>query len=280
VPEPVLLITGTSSGIGLSTAVAAAKSGYRTVATLRSPDSAGPLRAAAAEAGVELDVRTLDVTDQASIATCLAGVLNDFGRLDAVVNNAGSGYIGTIENAPLDDVRRVMEVNFFGVVAVTRSAMRHLRASGGRLVTVSSVGGAVGQPFNEAYCAAKFAVEGFLESLAPVAAAVGVSVTIVEPGPVGTEFVNNVGVDIGALFAGAGPYLPALQAYVDHVMADFSSDAVQTGDDVAAVIMDALQAEQPPLRIQTSPWAREFVGAKLRDLDGGAVLGETSTWVG
>src|SRR5450759_3694717 len=85
-----------------------------------------------------------------------------------------------------------MEVNFFGVVAVTEAAMPHLRASGGRVFTVSSVRGAVGQPFNEASCAAKFAVEGFLESLAPVAATVGVGVAIVEPGAVTTEFVNNV----------------------------------------------------------------------------------------
>jgi NAD(P)-dependent dehydrogenase (short-subunit alcohol dehydrogenase family) len=147
------------------------------------------------------------------------------------------------------------------------------------VVTVSRVGGAVGQPFNEAYCAAKFAVEGFMESLAPVAAALGVSVTIVEPGPVGTEFVNNVGVDIGALFADAGPYLPALQAYINHVAADFTSDAVQTGDEVAAVIMEALQADRPALRMQTSPWAREFVSTSLSDVDGAAVLGETSTWV-
>jgi len=278
-PEPVLLITGTSSGIGLSTAVAAARAGYRTVATLRNPDAAGPLRAAAAEAGVELDIRTLDVTDETSIATCIDSVVADLGRLDAVVNNAGSGYLGTVEIAPPDDVRRVMEVNFFGVVGVTRAAMPHLRAAGGRVITVSSVGGAVGQPFNEAYCAAKFAVEGFLESLAPVAAAVGVSVTIVEPGPVGTEFVNNVGVDLGALFAGAGPYLPALQAYINRVMADFSSDALQTGDQVATVIMEALQTDRPALRVQTSTWARAFVGTKLVDLDGGAVLGETGTWV-
>ena len=179
----------------------------------------------------------------------------------------------------MEDMRKVMEVNYFGVVAMTKAAMPHLRASGGRVVTVSSVGGAVGQPFNEAYCAAKFAVEGFLESLAPVAATVGVGVSIVEPGPVTTEFVNNVGVDIGAMFAAAGPYLPAMQAYVDHVMADFSSDAAQTADQVAEVIMDVVTAEQPPLRVQTGTWAESFVGSKMTDLDGSAVLGQTRTWV-
>ena len=175
--------------------MAAARAGYVTVATLRDPTGDGALRAAAAAAGVELDVRPLDVTDRDSVRSGIGGVVADHGRLDAVVNNAGAGHIGTIENVDLADVRRVMEVNFFGVVAVTKAALPHLRASGGRVVTVSSVGGAVGQPFNEAYCAAKFAVEGFLESLAPVAATVGVGVTIVEPGPVTTEFVNNVGVD-------------------------------------------------------------------------------------
>ncbi len=277
--QPVLLISGTSSGIGLATAVAAGVAGYRAVATVRNPDGAGALTAAAAEAGVELDIRTLDVTDAAGVRACIDGVVADHGSLDALVNNAGAGYVGTIEQVSMEDMRKVMEVNYFGVVAMTKAAMPHLRASGGRVVTVSSVGGAVGQPFNEAYCAAKFAVEGFLESLAPVAATVGVGVSIVEPGPVTTEFVNNVGVDIGAMFAAAGPYLPAMQAYVDHVMAEFSSDAAQTADQVAKVLMDVVTAEQPPLRVQTGPWAESFVGSKMTDLDGSAVLGQTSTWV-
>jgi NAD(P)-dependent dehydrogenase (short-subunit alcohol dehydrogenase family) len=277
--QSVVLITGTSSGIGLATAVAAAGAGYRTVATLRNPDSGSALNSAAADAGVEIDVRTLDVTDQTAIRSCIDGVVSDHGRLDALVNNAGAGYVGTIEQVSMEDMRKVMEVNYFGVVAMTKSAMPHLRASGGRVVTVSSVGGAVGQPFNEAYCAAKFAVEGFLESLAPVAATVGVGVSIVEPGPVTTEFVNNVGVDIAAVFAAAGPYLPAMEAYVNHVVAEFSSDAAQTAEQVAEVIMAVLAGDGPPLRVQTGPWAEAFVGSKLTDLDGSAVLGQTSTWV-
>ena len=277
--QPVLLITGTSSGIGLSTAVVAAGAGYRVVATLRNPDSGGALTAAAAAAGVELDVRTLDVTEADSIQDCLDGIVADHGSLDVLVNNAGAGYVGTIENVSMEDMRRVMETNYFSVVAVTKAAMPHLRASGGRVISVSSVGGAVGQPFNEAYCAAKFAVEGFLESLAPVAATVGVLVSIIEPGPVTTEFVNNVGVDISAMFAAAGPYLPAMQGYLDRVVAQFGSDTAQTAEQVASVILGVLQAEQPALRVQTGPWVEAFVGMKLSDLDGSTVLGETSTWV-
>ena len=277
--QPVVLITGTSSGIGLETAIAAAKSGYRTVATLRDPSGDGALREAAGAAGVELDVRALDVTDESSIEFCVEGVVSDLGRLDALINNAGSGHVGTIENVSMSEFRRVMEVNFFGVVAVTRAAMIHLRSTRGKVITVSSVGGAVGQPFNEAYCAAKFAVEGFLESLAPVASTVGVSVTIVEPGPVTSEFVNNVGVDPAALFSGAGPYEPALHAYISHVMAEFASDNAQTSAEAADVVIGVLRADSPPLRTQTSPWATRFVGTKILDLDGAKVRGETNRWV-
>jgi NAD(P)-dependent dehydrogenase (short-subunit alcohol dehydrogenase family) len=237
------------------------------------------LRAAASEAGVELDVRALDVTDEASVRSCVEEVVADHGHLDAVVNNAGAGQVGTIENVSLEEVRRVMEVNFFGVVAVTKASMAHLRRSAGRLVTVSSVGGAVGQPFNEAYCAAKFAVEGFMEALAPVAATVGVRVSVVEPGPVLTEFVNNIGVDPERMFAEAGPYEPALQAYVAHVMEDFSSTSAQSPEQVADVVTAVLHAEAPKLRVQTSPWADAFVGTKLTDLDGSVVVGETGGWV-
>ena len=134
--QPVLLITGTSSGIGLSTAVAAAGAGYQVVATLRNPDSGGSLTAAAAAAGVELDVRTLDVTEADSIQDCIDGIVADHGSLDVLVNNAGAGYVGTIENVSMEDMRRVMETNYFSVVAMTKAAMPHLRASGGRVISV------------------------------------------------------------------------------------------------------------------------------------------------
>ena len=191
----VVLITGTSSGIGAATAVAAARAGHSVIATMRDLEKRAALDDAAGAAGVQLDVQQLDVTEAASVDDRLEYIHSEYGRLDALINNAGAGHVGTIEEESLEDVRDVMEVNFYGVVAVSRAALPLLRASRGRLVTVSSVGGVVGQPFNEAYCAAKFAVEGFMESLAPVAATVGIRVTVVEPGAVATEFVANVGVE-------------------------------------------------------------------------------------
>ncbi|GGO81605.1 SDR family NAD(P)-dependent oxidoreductase [Wenjunlia tyrosinilytica] len=276
--DKVVLITGTSSGIGLAAAVASARAGMRTVATLRDTGRADALRKAAETAGVELDIRRLDVTDAASVAAAVDSVVADYGRLDAVVNNAGAGHVGTIENETVDDVRQVMEVNFFGVVQVTKAALPHLRASGGRLITVTSVGGVIGQPFNEAYCASKFAVEGFMESLAPVAARVGVTVSVVEPGAVASEFVANVGIDAAEAVGAAGPYAPSLQAYITRTTGQFSSGA-QTPDQAAEPILEALTAERPAFRIQTSQWARGFNGTKLTDLDGSATLGLTSAWL-
>ncbi|MFE3795315.1 SDR family oxidoreductase [Nocardia tengchongensis] len=274
-----VLITGTSSGIGLATAIAAARAGWTTVATMRDLSKAENLLEAAAEHGVtdRIQVKRLDVVDPASIASCLDEVIAEHGRLDALVNNAGAGQFGTVELTSLDDFRNAMEVNYFGVVAATRAALPHLRAAQGRVITVTSVGGVVGQPFNEAYCAAKFAVEGFMESLAPVAATVGVDVTVIEPGAVASDFIANVGLDVPALLAAAGPYAPALEAYIARTRDIFTN--AQTPAEAVTAIIDALTGDHPPFRVQTSDWARDFAATTLADLDGSAVQTLTNTWV-
>ncbi|MGW1870042.1 SDR family NAD(P)-dependent oxidoreductase [Streptomyces mauvecolor] len=274
-----VLITGTSSGIGLAAAIGAARAGWTAIATMRDTGKAEALLNAAAEAGVadRIKVKRLDVTDSAGITACLDEVVAEHGGLDALVNNAGAAQVGTIEQCSVDDVRVAMEVNFFGVVAVTRAALPHLRASQGRVITVTSVGGVVGQPFNEAYCAAKFAVEGFMQSLSPVAATVGVDVSVVEPGAVASEFVANLGLDVPALLTAAGPYAPALEAYITRTQESFGS--AQTPAEAAAPVVDALTAARPPFRIQTSQWARDFVATTLADLDGSAVQNLTGSWV-
>lgn len=273
----VVLITGTSSGIGLQAAIAAAVAGHTVVATMRDLERAGALLEAAAAAGVTLDIRHLDVTQPQSVTDVVAGVIDEHGRLDAVINNAGAGHVGTIERESVDDVRAVMEVNFFGVVMVTQAALPHLRTSRGRLITVTSVGGVVGQPFNEAYCAAKFAVEGFMESLAPVAAGAGVSVTVVEPAAVASAFISNVGLDQVETIAADEVYGASLRAYLVRANASFSS--AQPVDEAGRVIAALLDGDAPAFRVQTSDAARQFVGVKLADLDGSVVQRMTGSWL-
>jgi NAD(P)-dependent dehydrogenase (short-subunit alcohol dehydrogenase family) len=274
----VVLVTGASSGIGLATAIAAARAGFTAVGTVRS--GAARLLAAAAAARVPVDVRQLELTSQESIDSCVDAVVRTHGRLDAVVNNAGiANSSPTLELSTMELLRTQFEVNFFGVVATSRAAMPHLRATRGRLLTVSSVRGVLGQPFNEAYSAAKFAVEGFMESLAPVAASVGVTVSLIEPAAVlGTSFVTSSTLDPAAVLAASGPYEQAFRTYRSWV-AGGAVEGAQTAAEVAAVIVDVLSAQDPPLRVPTSAYARDYLARKLRDPSGRDLLATTRSWV-
>ncbi|MFJ5921377.1 SDR family NAD(P)-dependent oxidoreductase [Kitasatospora sp. NPDC092948] len=268
-----VLITGCSSGIGLATAAAASRAGWTVIATVRDLDRTDALRAAAPEALV----RRLDVTDEESITSCFAALP----RLDAVVNNAGiSNFDPTLEMSTSTALRANLEVNFFGTVAVSRAAMPLLRASGGQLLTIGSVHGVVGQPFNEAYCAAKFAVEGFMEALAPVAAAHGVHVSVVVPGYVpDTQFGHFPDVNRRTVQAASGPYADTFGAYVDRLGRSWAN-AAQPAAEVADAVVRALAEDRPPFRITTNAWAAEYLSAKLADRDGRTVQRLAHDWIG
>lgn len=278
----VVLVTGTSSGIGLAVAVTAARAGFTTVATMREPGRADALREAADGAGVRVDVRRLDVTDAGSVAACLDGVRRAYGRLDAVVNNAGvSNSDPTLEMSTTTALRANLEVNFFGVVTVSRAAMPLLRAARGRLVTIGSVHGVVGQPFNEAYCAAKFAVEGFMESLAPVAAAHGVRVSVVVPGFVpDTSFGVFPDIDRSTIRAASGPYADTFTDYLDRIGREGWETAGQPAREVAEVVVRTLLAQRPPFRVPTNAWAAAYLDRKLADRDGSTVQTLAHAWIG
>lgn len=278
--DRIALITGTSSGIGLHTAVGLARAGLHVVATMRDVSKAGPLRAAAETARVQLQVESLDVADAVSAAQRVDAVISEHGRLDVLVNNAGRGSLGTLEQLSLQDLRDQLEVNYLGVAALTKAVLPTMRRQrAGRIVTVTSVGGAVGQPFADAYCGAKFAVEGLMQSLAPVMARFGVQISIVEPGAVASAFVANVdGLDsVTDQESADDPYVDLLAAYSARTRGAFA--AAQSSPDAAAVIVEAATTEQPRFRWQTSAGARAFAGLSLADLDGQRVLDQTSTWL-
>ncbi|HET7799075.1 MAG TPA: SDR family NAD(P)-dependent oxidoreductase [Humibacillus xanthopallidus] len=272
----VALVTGTSSGMGLHAAVELARRGLSVVATMRDVSRSDRLDAAAADAGVQLDVRALDVTDHEAARACVDGVLADHGRIDVLVNNAGRGAVGTAEQLGLDEIRDQLEVNYLGPVALTKLVLPTMRAAGsGRVLTVTSVGGAVGQPFADAYCGAKFAVEGFMQSLSTVMLAHGVWVSVIEPAAVASDFVSNVARPAGA--APADAYAVQLEAYLARSAGAFA--AAQPALDAGAAIAEAATADEYRFRWQTSDGATAFVGMSLADLDGSRVLGTTRTWI-
>ena len=275
--QSVALVTGTSSGIGLWTAVGLARAGMTVVATMRNPDRAGPLLTAAADAGVEVDVRALDVTDRTAAAACVRTVQQDHGGIEALVNNAGQGLVGTLEQTDDASLQAQLDVNYLAVAALTRLVLPAMREAGrGRIVTVSSVGGVIGQPFADAYCGAKFAVEGLMQSLAPVAARFGVGISVVEPAAVASEFVANLDNET-APDEPDDPYRLYRKAYLTRSARAFA--AAQHPRDAAAVVVEAATTNQPKFRWQTSPGAAAFASLSLADLDGRRVLEQTETWL-
>ena len=187
-----VVITGSRSGIGRACAESFARAGDTVVATVRDPITAAPLRDALADTGARTEVRALDVTDDAQVAAALDAVLDAHGRVDVLVANAAISVEATLEDLPIDELRRVLDVNVLGAARAMKAVLPAMRQAGaGRIIAVSSMGGVLGQPFNDAYCASKFALEGLCASVAPVAAAHGVRVTLVEPGPVQGEFLDK-----------------------------------------------------------------------------------------
>lgn len=253
-----MLITGASTGVGAALARMARDAGWRVTATMRNPDKARDLDGC--------HVAALDVGDAASIAAVVDDMMKREGRIDVLVANAGVGYVRNIEQSEPSDWRRVFETNTIGVMACTKAVLPHMRAArSGHVLVTSSVGGLVGQPFNEVYCASKFAIEGFVEALASyVTPFFGVNFTVVEPGGIKSEFSNSVMKDVGATGGmHQDEYLPILQRYMAAAQARGATEGVfQTPEQVAAVMLGVFDEKEPPVRVRTSEWAEQFTGRK------------------
>jgi NAD(P)-dependent dehydrogenase (short-subunit alcohol dehydrogenase family) len=245
---PTVLITGCSSGFGLETAVLLAKSGFRVFATMRNLDKRARLDAALAAAGAKAEILALDVTSEVSINAAIDRVVASAGGIDALVNNAGIGVGGFVEDLTLDDYRRQFETNFFGLVAMTKAVLPLMRrARSGRIVSVSSIGGRTANAVLSAYCASKHAVEGFSEALAFEAGLFNVQVVLIEPGTFKTEiFESNRELAPGARDPNS-PYFEvtrALETRFDSLYARMADDPRK----VAETIRRALTAPRPRLR--------------------------------
>jgi len=273
-----VVVTGASRGMGLSAALQFAAAKDRVIAGVRSEDSLAHVRSAAAAAGVDVEPVLMDVCDDQSVTSAFDDIIKRYGEVDVMVANAGVGAVRTLEELSMADLRAAMEINFYGVVRATKAVLPSMRRrSQGRLIAVSSVGGALGQPFTEAYCAAKFAVEGLYESLHPVAAQFGVKVSIVEPGPVATEFSGrSQGAGREHLDVEGDPYGELWSRYQAFMAAGASRK--QNIDEAAKVILDVASSPEPHLRYQTSRFTSRLIGMKLADLDGSVVTDFTAGW--
>jgi NAD(P)-dependent dehydrogenase (short-subunit alcohol dehydrogenase family) len=204
----------------------------------------------------------LDLTDAASIERGAGEVLAETGgRLDAVVHNAGVSAAGALEDLPPDEIRRVMEVNFFGVIALTRALLPAFRAqSSGRIVLVSSEAAFFGQPGNSIYCASKWALEGWAESIAFELAPFNIDIVIIEPGPYRTEIWRTT-----PRFMPEGSPYRAFARRVSHAADAHAARMARDPKEVAEAIARALEAKRPRFRYPVGPLAKlnHFLRGKI-----------------
>jgi NAD(P)-dependent dehydrogenase (short-subunit alcohol dehydrogenase family) len=244
-------ITGTSRGFGREFAINALERGDRVAATARNVDSLDDL---VQKHGNALLPLALDVTDRAQVTATVRAAYERFGRLDVVVNNAGYGHFGAVEELSEADIRDQMETNFFGALWVTQEVLPILRAQGsGHIVQISTIGGIAAFPNIGAYHASKWALEGMSESLAQEIAPYGVKVTIVEPGGFTTDWAGDS--------SRTSTMTPEYDAVRAAMVARRGSSA--PGDPVAAgrAILDVVDADEPPLRVLFGSMPTELVKA-------------------
>ncbi|KAM6219923.1 retinol dehydrogenase 8 [Rhynchocyon petersi] len=268
-----VLISGCSSGIGLELAVQLAldsRRRFQVVATMRDLGKKGPLEAAAGEAlGKTLTVAQLDVCSDESVAQCLSCIQG--GEVDVLVNNAGVGLVGPLEGLSIANMQNIFDTNFFGAVRLVKAVLPGMkRRRRGHIVVVSSVMGLQGVVFNDVYAASKFAVEGFFESLAIQLLQFNVFVSLVEPGPVITDFEGKLleqvskaefpGTDADTLSYFRDLYLPASRELFQSVG--------QSPQDVAQAIVKVIGSSKPPLRRQTNIRYTPLTALKAADPSG------------
>ena len=191
--EKVAIVTGTSSGIGFETALVLAKEGYLTYATMRDTTKSGKIKEIAQKENLKINVLELDVDDENSVKDAIAHVLDQKQRIDVLVNNAGWGLWGCVEDVSIDEFKEQFETNFFSIIRLIQEVAPTMRKqSSGTIVNISSVVGRIGFPASPAYISSKFALEGLSESLRFELGPFGVDVIIIEPGVIKTNFMKNM----------------------------------------------------------------------------------------
>jgi NAD(P)-dependent dehydrogenase (short-subunit alcohol dehydrogenase family) len=251
------LITGCSSGIGRAAAVSLHNAGLTVYATARRVDSMADL------ASKGIHTLALDVTDEASMTAAVAAVEAE-GQIDMLVNNAGYGLYGPVEQLPMDEIRRQFETNFFGLVRLTQLVLPGMRRRGsGRILNVSSMGGRITLPGGAFYHASKYAVEALSDALRMEVAQFGIDVVLIEPGPVKTPWNDVAAASLPTGQAGNGDpyaaYKTAVGASFGRTQAGLLGRFGSTSEEIAKVITHAVTVQRPRARYLINPVAKSLV---------------------
>ena len=262
--EKVAIVTGSSSGIGFETSLALAREGYFTYATMRNTAKSDKIKEIAQKENLKISILELDVDDENSAKTAIAQILDQKQRIDVLVNNAGWGLWGCVEDVSVDEFKQQFETNFFSIIRLIQEVAPTMRKQGsGKIVNVSSVVGRIGFPASPAYISSKFALEGLSESLRFEFAPFGIDVIIIEPGVIKTDFMKNMKM--------------AKKSELDTVYKDITTKVVSgvkmmaemgtPPKEVANTIVKAIKDEKPLPRYVVGNDASMFLEARKNKTD-------------
>ena len=258
----VAVVTGSSSGIGLATSLALARNGYLTYATMRNLAKRDSVQSTAEKQHLSIRTVQLDVTDENSVKNAIQSILSESGRIDLLVNNAGYGLTGALEDIRIDEIRALYETNLFGVIRVTQAVLPTMRKQGsGRIINISSGAGRIGYPGGSAYVSSKFALEGLSESMAYEIEQFGIRTVLVEPGFVRTNFGENIVITKKA----QDPNSPYSQMMMQMKSSSYRRRMIENASDadlVASVVVEAATAKEPNLRYLAGKDVQQMVAAK------------------
>jgi NAD(P)-dependent dehydrogenase (short-subunit alcohol dehydrogenase family) len=266
----VAVITGSSSGIGFETALLLARSGFHTYATMRNLEKSKNITEIANTEKLPLQVVQLDVNDDISVKNAIDKIVAaaENKRIDVLVNNAGYGLFGPLEDISIEEIKAQFETNFFGVIRVTQQVlpvMRKQNSGGSTIVNVSSVGGRIGIPVLSAYQSTKFALEGLSESMSYELEPFGIRVVIIEPGFIRTNIINSSTTAEKALDS-KSPYFSLTQKVKNHFKS-MMENASSPPEEVAKVILQAITSENPQLRYTVGNDAATIIQARMNMSD-------------
>ena len=244
--QKVAIVTGSSSGIGYETALTLARNGFRTYATMRNLEKAKAISDTAKKEKLQLYTIKLDVTDEKSVNDAIKTIKSDAGRIDVLVNNAGYGLTGSLEDLSMSEIKEQYETNVFGLIRVTQAVLPTMREQkSGIIVNISSIGGKMAMPLSSPYIGTKFAVEGLSESIAYDLEPFGIKVVIIEPGAIKTNFGTGMVVAKKNLNP-SSPYFNGMQQLQGALNSLLQNGSLPTK--VAEVILKAITTPNPNLR--------------------------------
>ncbi len=261
--EKVAIVTGSSSGIGYETALKLARDGFYTFATVRDSKKAEKILQIAKKENLNIEIIELDVDDEKSISAAIEKIISKKQRIDVLVNNAGWGLFGSVEDVSMKDFRAQFETNFFGIISIIQKVAPIMRKQGsGVIVNVSSVAGRIGFPGSPAYISSKFALEGLSESLRYELGQFGVKTIIIEPGVIKTNFFSSMKI---AEPKPDSPYKEITEKVIMGIkmMAELGTPP----SEVATTILHAIKEENPRPRYIVGNDAQMFLEAKKTKTD-------------